>query len=67
MHTAHDARCVPLLVSHVLHRRVRTIEAAMKGYEEINTTDQDDPEQEERQGAEMIQRVPLGPKRNVEP
>ena len=39
----------------------------MKGNEQIDPADQYDPEQEERQRSKMVQRVPLGAKRNIKP
>jgi hypothetical protein len=56
----HDASHVPLLIGHVLHRRVRAFETAMKRNKQVNAADQDYPEQEERQGSKVVQGVPLG-------
>jgi hypothetical protein len=43
------------------------VDAAVKRDEKINSANQDYPEQEERQGAEVVQRIPLGTEGNVEP
>ena len=67
MQAAHDAGRVPLLVGHVFHGRVRAFDTAVKRDEQVNAADQDHPEQEKRQRAEMVQRIPLGAEGKVEP
>ena len=67
MQAAHNAGCIPLFMSHIFYRGMRPVEAAVKRDEKVYSANQDYPEQEERQGAEVIQRIPLGTEGNVEP
>lgn len=67
MQAAHDTARIPLLMGYGLYRRMRARKTAMERDKQVNATDQDDPEQEKGQRAEVIQRVPLGTEGKIKP